>query len=70
MRDLDAAARRTAVNLMRLNEALELDDADAYTGRRRMERLKEVRHYYKTWFTRVAVRGGPGEVASADGGDA
>lgn len=63
MDEVDAAARRTAINLMRLNEALDEGDADGYSqalnaahvSHRRARRL-QVRNYYKRWFASKALR--------------
>ncbi|MDZ7742973.1 MAG: hypothetical protein U5Q03_14875 [Bacteroidota bacterium] len=56
--DIDMAARRTAINLMRLNEALELADAEEYSSQsnghgmhgKREARPYQLRNYYRNWF--------------------
>lgn len=58
MRTPDEAARRTAINLMRLLEAIEMEDAKEYTDERyfwqhnspRFDRLRAVARYYRDWF--------------------
>lgn len=61
--EVDKAARRTAINLMRLNEALEMKDAESYSlalddfgNIRRFHRMRLLRNYYKRWFTSKALR--------------
>lgn len=60
MRDttIDEAARRTAINLMRLSERIELEDAErSYTDRltisgetKRQARVRRVREDFRNWF--------------------
>lgn len=55
---VDQAARRTAINLMRLNEALEMQDAEGYSQTilpsakksRRQHRRDELSKFYRRWF--------------------
>lgn len=55
---IDDAARRTAITLMRLNEAIDLADAEDYgtipvspdTHSPRNNRESQVRYYYRKWF--------------------
>ena len=61
--DPDEAARRTAINLMRLNEAIEMRDAEHYSMRPagngqtvREHRQSIIRSFYKRWFTSKALR--------------
>lgn len=61
MDEVDEAARRTAINLMRLNETLEMNDADNYSQAldsshvsHRQHRRNMLRAFYKDWFTRRA----------------
>lgn len=56
--ELERAARRTAINLMRLNEALEMAEAESYTLDRasnrwpkRWNRMIQLRNFYERWFT-------------------
>lgn len=61
MDEIDEAARRLAITLMRLNEGLEFQDAEGYStlptkpqGSPRWHREKGLRHFYRDWFTRQA----------------
>lgn len=57
MTDIDEVARQTAIKLMRLNEALDLADAEQYSSQpnsngitKREERRLAVDRYYTEWF--------------------
>lgn len=54
----DEAARRTAINLMRLNEALDLKDIDFAPTRltQAAQRRRNITNWYKRWFTSQAMR--------------
>lgn len=57
--ELDRAARRTAINLMRLNEAVEHADVEHYSTRitrkgwtKQEERRDVLDRHYRDWFNR------------------
>ncbi len=57
MDELDRAARRTAINLMRLNEAVDHLDAETYPTlpkinreSQRMHRHRMLDRFYRKWF--------------------
>ena len=83
MDTVDEAARRTAINLMRLSEALDIKDAEGYsqamvpsgTQSYRRNRINNIRDAYRQWFTNVAGsahKGSPdkGTIGSNRGGPA
>lgn len=64
MDELDRAARRTAINLMRLNEAIDHDEAERFYSTqlsanritKREERHYVLNRYYRQWFASKGVR--------------
>lgn len=72
---LDDIARRVAIRLMALNEALEIEDAQRYSmipasqlgwKSPRWHRISLLRDFYRNWFTNVA---GGLEQGNPDKGD-
>lgn len=75
MDTVEAAARRTAINLMRLNEGLEMAEAREYPRTkppsnewttRRTQRLSLLANFYKNWFNDVAGGSAMGQSRQRD----